>query len=766
MIFEYKENKIVEKNGKLVISTKNEKCYAELKKNGFETYLIQTLKNFLLSNQNELTIIDNKRKLENKLITTVGFCYEEEVRNNYYTYKFTLEGLRSYFTVKTNEALNLNSYYLLTGRIIKDSFYNKKRTTLENNLCYEEFTFDISDLKKLELEEEVIVEERPRYELHLHTTFSQRDAFITSKQIKEYFDKGYLKTLAITDHGIPNSFPESIKSFSKSKDYNVIPAIELYVVDDKKLNITKLNWYEQFDSCNEQLSILSERQEELNSFIEDKNETIEETKLKQNELKQLVSDTEDKELKKELKVKASSLREFMLLQKNSLTKLKTELKELKIKIKQYEEQKLELSKSEPALGDATRFHVSIFVKSKDTVYSDKEKGYEFDYNPGIYELNKAITKSFTETYGTPVLNKFLGKRNIVCLSDLEKLKETGYFHISGACSLGIITNYLIEKKEYIADEYAYLFDSIELQPLTNNYYLLSKEEYPDYKTKQDLIDLNHRIYNFGKKHGIKVIFTSDAHVINKEERFKRAIYKKSYFSMLGAKYREDDFDAILFDSREEVQPFLHKYSEFVSELKAQGFDEAVIEELYQNEKEISESLSYFNNITVIPKQMFIPKVEGIDNLKEEITKISFSKAEEMYGAPLHKEIADRLQNEIDLVCDAGYGYCYYVSMNLVKESESLGYPVGSRGSVGSSILALFMGITENNALPPHYYCNCGFIEWNDNVKNGLDLENMLCPKCGKQLKKNGFGGDISSFLGKQKVLPDGTLSKPKTPDID
>lgn len=159
----------------------------------------------------------------------------------------------------------------------------------------------------------------------------------------------------------------------------------------------------------------------------------------------------------------------------------------------------------------------------------------------------------------------------------------------------------------------------------------------------------------------------------------------------------------------------------------------------------------------VPEGLYSPKLEEAEQV---VSQVPYQRAQELYGSPLPELVQARLEKEIRSIVSNGFSSIYYIAHRLVQKSLDDGYLVGSRGSVGSSLVATFLNITEVNPLPPHYRCpSCRFSEFvqDGSVGSGFDLPPKDCPTCLTPLVSDGQDIPFETFLG---------FEGDKVPDID
>ena len=329
--------------------------------------------------------------------------------------------------------------------------------------------------------------------------------------------------------------------------------------------------------------------------------------------------------------------------------------------------------------------------------------------------------------------KYFHGKPRVPLSDLLQHKKG--LIIGSACEAGEIFRAILEHvPEEDLIKIAEKYDYFEIQPLGNNEFLLRNETV---KTKEDLIKINKKIVELADKLGKPCVATCDVHFLDEKD----AIYRKILQHGIG--FNDSDAQAMLtFKTTDEM---LKEFS-YLGEEKA-------YEVVVRNPNIIAGMID--GDIQPIPDGSFNPSIPGSE---EQITERAQNRLYELYGEHIDPVVAARAKRELDSICGNGYAVLYLIAQKLVDKSESDGYHVGSRGSVGSSFVAYLLGVSEVNPLPVHYRCpNCKHFEFSDSAKDGFDLPPKDCPICGKTMEGDGHDIPFETFLG---------FHGEKVPDID
>lgn len=293
------------------------------------------------------------------------------------------------------------------------------------------------------------------------------------------------------------------------------------------------------------------------------------------------------------------------------------------------------------------------------------------------------------------------------------------------------------------------YDYIEVQPLENYKPLLDRNSIASEKELEVLIK---RIVDTALKLKIPVLASGDAHYLSPQDKIFRDVYIQA--KAVGSSrhplyiYNEER-------RRQTSSPNQH-FRTTDEMLEAFSFlDEQVAQHLVVHTPRMI--FNQIDELKPVKKELFTPSIEGADDkLKTEVYK----NATLRYGNPLPKLVTERIQKELDSITKHGFGVIYYIAHLLVKKSLEDGYMVGSRGSVGSSLVATMANITEVNPLPPHYVCpTCQHTEFiqDGSVESGYDLEAKKCPNCLSDMIVDGHDIPFETFLG---------FEGDKVPDID
>jgi len=677
------------------------------------------------------------------------------------------------------ENIQVGGFVKLRGKV----FYDKYEGDL---------VISLKDLQLISPKERKDLSEEKRVELHLHTQMSSMDAVASATEVIKRAAKWGHKAIAITDHAVVQAFPEAMEASSKY-GVKVIYGVEGYLVDDGvpivtgDTEATLEDEFTVFDIETTGLSNINDEIIEIGAVkikegkIIDTFETFVNPKIPISSFitkltgidESMVKDAPSIEeiLPKFLEFASNSVlvahnanfdvsfikskaKKFNLNVNNAVLDTLELSRHLYKDLKNYkldtlaEHLQVKLEHHHRAVDDAMAT-AEIFIKTIDRL---KELGVE-----KVKDINAILKESEVDIRKLPVYHVTIlvkdqkGLRNlyeIISKSNLE------YFHrtpripksllismregliIGSACEQGevfraIVSNLEEKKLENIISFYDYL----EVQPVGNNEFLIEKGEI---KSVEELREINRRIYLLGKKYNKLVVATGDVHFLDPWDDIYRKIL------MAGKGYKDADRQPPLY---------FKTTDEMLKEFEYLG-EEVAKEIVIDNPNKIADLIE---EVKPIPDGTFPPVIEGAE---EELRKLTLDKAHEIYGDPLPEIVQNRLDRELNSIINNGYAVMYIIAQKLVSKSLKDGYLVGSRGSVGSSLVATMSGITEVNPLPPHYVCpNCKYSEFitDGSYGCGVDMPDKICPHCGTLMKKDGFDIPFEVFLG---------FEGDKEPDID
>ena len=687
----------------------------------------------------------------------------------------------------------------LSGKVQMDTYAGNEKTLMINtvNIIEKEST------KKEDTAEEKMVE------LHTHTKMSEMvgvtDVEDLIKRAKEY---GH-KAIAITDYSVVHSYPAAYKTAKKlSKDddkMKVIFGCEMYMIDDEALMITNPK-DKKIDE--EEFVVFDIETTGLNSHT---NKIIEigAVKIKAGRIidrySQLINPgisipyhiTEITSITNEQVANQPKIDEVIgkfvdfigdavLVAHNApfdMGFIKRDIKEyLNIDLENSVIDTLQMARDlfpdfkkyglgdlNKSLGLALEKHHRAVDDSQATanmfiifLEKYKEKGIEYlkDINKG-FEVNvkkqslKNIMVQVKTQEGLKNMYKLVSEGHIKYFGNKKAripksvLKENREGLIVGSSlsahfmnSGELVELYLRHDLEKL-EETAKFYDYIELLPKSTYNELIEKEGTGSLASYDEVEKMNKYFYDLGKRLGILVTASSNVHYLDENEDIIRSILLYGSGTVYNPRqYRVNN--GFYFRTTDEM---LKEFS-YLGEQEAK---EVVI----TNTNKIADMVE--EGIKPIPEGFYPPKM---DNAEEIVRTMTYEKAYRIYGDPLPNIVSARLERELNAIINNGFSVLYLSAQKLVKKSLDNGYLVGSRGSVGSSLVAFMMGITEVNALYPHYICDnpeCKHSEFIEKEGVGIDLPDKICPNCGAPLRKDGYSIPFEVFMG---------FKGDKVPDID
>lgn len=642
-----------------------------------------------------------------------------------------------------------------------------------------------------------------RVELHLHTTMSAMDALTDTSSVVKQAAKWGHKAIAITDHGVLQSFPDAMKTASKTKvagtdeNIKILYGVEAYYVNDVddrvavhgSHNIPLSGEFVAFDLETTGLSSKADAITEIGAAVFKDGEIIDQFQTFVNPGRPLTQKIIDltgitDEMLKDAPDISEVLPKFLafcgdrpLAAHNAdfdVGFIRMGCKRLGLPFAPTFLDTLIMAQNLlPELGkyklnivaDALslpEFNHHRAVDDAMTVAHMLRRFFEMLREKGVSDVAGINPLMATLRSGGRITDRqarhlIVFAKNQTGLRNLYRMvsyAHLNYFYrvprmpkselmrwregliIGSACEAGELFQAIIGGKSH--DELlriAEFYDFLEIQPICNNMFMLDKGLAED---EEQLREYNRVVVRLGKELGKPVVATGDVHFLNQEDEIYRRL-------LLASKGFED--------CDRSLPLYFRSTDEMLREFSYLGEDVAQ-EVVVENPNKIADMCEI---LRPVPYNLFAPAIE---NSVEDLKALVYGKMHRLYGDNPPELVVKRVETELTDIITCHYDVIYMSAQRLVQNSLENGYLVGSRGSVGSSIVAYMSGITEVNSFPPHYRCpECKFCTFDvpEGSACGADLPDATCPQCGAKLDKDGFNIPFETFLG---------FGGDKVPDID
>lgn len=397
---------------------------------------------------------------------------------------------------------------------------------------------------------------------------------------------------------------------------------------------------------------------------------------------------------------------------------------------------LQLLSDEEAFKKVNKYHVNLLAR--DSI--------------GLKHLYELVSLSHTDYLMVREKSQSSKSESIVSEPRIPKeeiIKVREHLLIGSSCLNGEVFETAANQTQDELERIMAFYDYIEIQPLNNYYPLLNSGSVENFERIKAIIQV---IIETARKLNKPIVATGDAHYLDPHEKVFRDVYINAQ-GIGGVRH-----PLYIFNQQRRMQatiPDQHFRStaEMLNDFAYLGESDAY-EFVVENPNKLLDGIA---DLSPIKDRLYTPSIEGSD---EKLKEICYQTAHELYGNPLPEIVETRLDRELSSIIKHGFGVIYYIAHLLVKKSLEDGYIVGSRGSVGSSLVATMANITEVNPLAPHYVClHCHHSEFigDSSIASGYDLVEKQCPECGEIMKGDGQNIPFETFLG---------FEADKVPDID